>query len=168
MGIRGLVLFFCVGALVAWTLPCAGQEQPSAPPATQSNSDASAKDAEENNPPANSKPAGAEPKLDLTPDASGNLSQEQMRELIRVVAQNYRDNYKKLRDYTYVERDLAHKLDGKGQVKSTETETFEIMQLYGEQVARLIEKNDKPLDDKEAAKEEEKLRKITDKRKNES
>ena len=105
---------------------------------------------------------------DLTPDANGKLSQQQMRELTRVVAQNYRENYKKLRDYTYVDREVTHKLDGKGQVKSTETKTYEIMELYDEPVARLIEKDDKPLDGKDAAKEEERIQKLADKRKNES
>ena len=42
------------------------------------------------------------------------------------------------------------------------------MELYGEQVQRVIEKDDKALDTKDAAKEEEKIQKIIDKRKNES
>ena len=105
---------------------------------------------------------------DLTPDKDGALSQEQMRELTRVVAQNYRENYKKLRDYTYIDREVTHKLDGKGQVKSTETKTYEIMELYGEPVERLIQKDDKPLDGKDAAKEEARIQKLADKRKNES
>jgi hypothetical protein len=46
--------------------------------------------------------------------------------------------------------------------------TYEILEIYGEQVQRLIAKDDKPLDAKEAAKEEEKIQKIIDKRKNES
>jgi len=73
-----------------------------------------------------------------------------------------------LRDYTYIERDEEHKLDGKGQVRSTELKTYEVMELYGEQVQRLTAKNDKPLDSKDAAKEEEKIQKLLDKRKNES
>src|SRR5262249_12491148 len=40
--------------------------------------------------------------------------------------------------------------------------------IYGEQVERLIAKDDKPLSDKDANKEEERIQKITDKRKNES
>jgi hypothetical protein len=107
-------------------------------------------------------------KLDLTPDANGRLSQEQMRALIRVVTQNYRDNYKKLRDYTYVDREVERKLDGQGDVKSTEVRTYEIMELYGEPVSRLIEKDDKPLNDKDRAKEDERIQKISDRRKNES
>jgi len=105
---------------------------------------------------------------DLTPDANGALSQEQMRELTRVVAQNYRDNYKKERDYTYIDREVTNKLDGKGQIKSTETKTYEVMKLYGEPVARLIQKDDKPLNEKDAAKEEERIQKLAEKRKNES
>lgn len=106
--------------------------------------------------------------LNLKPDANGNLSQEQMQQLLRVVADKDMENDKRLRDYTYIERDEEHKLDAKGQVKSTEAKTYEVMELYGEQVQRLIEKDDKPLDTKDAAKEEEKIQKILDKRKNES
>jgi hypothetical protein len=106
--------------------------------------------------------------LDLTPDKTGALSQEQMQQLFRVVAEKDMENDKRLRDYAYVERDEEHKLDGKGQVKSTEAKTYEVMEIYGEQVQRLIEKDDKALDAKSAAKEEEKIQKLIDKRKNES
>jgi hypothetical protein len=103
--------------------------------------------------PSSSPPARSFPKLDLTPDASGALSQHQMQELFRVVAAKDEENDKRLRDYTYIERQEEHKLDGKGQVKSTETKTFEVMELYGEQVQRLIQKDDKPLSEKDQAKE---------------
>jgi len=112
--------------------------------------------------------ASATPALDLIPGSDGKLSQEQLQGLIRVAAQNYRANYKKLRDYTFTERDVEHKLDGKGNVKSTESKTYELMQLYGEPVNRLIEKDDKPLSAQDAAKEDERIQKLTDKRKNES
>jgi hypothetical protein len=108
------------------------------------------------------------PKLDLTPGLDGKLSQEQMRELTRTVAQNYRNNYQRERDYTFIERDVENSIDGNGDTKSTEIKTFEVLDIYGEQVRRLIEKEDKPLDAKDAAKEEEKIQKIIDKRKNES
>ncbi len=42
------------------------------------------------------------------------------------------------------------------------------LEIDGEQVQKLIEKDDKPLSAKEAAKEDEKIEKIIDKRKNES
>jgi hypothetical protein len=118
--------------------------------------------------PAPSTSASANSKLDLTPDATGALSQRQMQELFRVVAAKDEENDKRLRNYTYIQRDEEHKLDGKGQVKSTEAKTYEVMELYGEQVSRLIEKDDNPLPEKEKAKEEEKIQKIIDKRKNES
>lgn len=108
------------------------------------------------------------PKLDLTPDANGKLSQEQMQALLRVVADKDMENDKLLRDYTYIQRDEEKKLDGKGQVKSIEAKTYEILEVYNEPVQRLIEKDDKPLDSKDAAKEEDKIQKIMDKRKNES
>jgi hypothetical protein len=110
----------------------------------------------------------ATPLPDLTPDAQGGLSQAQMQELFRVVADKDRENEKRLRNYTYIEREVQNKLDGKGQTKSAEIRTYEILEIYGEQVQRLIQKDDKPLDAKEAAKEDEKIQKIIDKRKDES
>ena len=105
---------------------------------------------------------------DLTPDANGKISPEQIRQLLRVVADKDIENEKRQRDYTYIDREVQHNLDGKGKTKSTEVKTYEILEIYGEQVQRLIQKDDKPLAAKEAAKEEEKIQKIIDKRKDES
>jgi len=96
------------------------------------------------------------------------LSADQIHELIRQVAEKDMENDKKQLDYTYIERVEEHRLDGKGQVKSTETRTNEVMMLYGDQIERLIAKNDKPLSAKDAAKEDERIQKLTDKRKNET
>lgn len=104
----------------------------------------------------------------LIPDSNGVLSQEQIRDLIRIVADKDLENDKKQRDYTYIEREEEHSLDGKGRVKSTEVRTSEVLMIYGEQVERLIAKNDKALSDKDAAKQEEKIQKIIDKRNKES
>jgi len=113
-------------------------------------------------------PEANSPLPDLTPGEGGKLSQEQMRELFRVVADKDIENEKRLRDYTYIDREVENKLDGKGQPKSTEVKTYEMLEIYGTPVQRLIAKDDKPLDAKENAKEEEKIQKIIDKRKNES
>ena len=99
---------------------------------------------------------------------ASTFSNDRIRELIRQVAEKDMENDKKQRNYTYIEREEEHRLDRKGEVKSTETKTYEIMELYGGQVERLIAKNDKPLSQKDAAKEEEKIQKVIDKRKNES
>jgi hypothetical protein len=114
--------------------------------------------------------ASSKPPDDPAPAAAPapSLSEDQIRELIRQTAEKDMENDKRQRDYTYIQHEEQHKLDGKGQVKSTETRTSEIMELYGEQVERLIAKDDKPLADKGARKEEEKIQKLIEKRKNES
>lgn len=91
-----------------------------------------------------------------------------MQALFRVVAEKDIENEKRLRNYTYVERQVQNSVNGKGEIKSSEVKTFEVLEIYGEQVERLTEKNDKPLSPKDAAKEDEKIQKIIDKRKNES
>jgi hypothetical protein len=96
------------------------------------------------------------------------LSEDQIRDLIRRSADNDLQNDKMQRDYTYVERVEERRLDGKGQVKSTEVKTYDVMEIYDEQVQKLTAKDDKPLSDKEARKEDEKIQKLIDKRKNES
>jgi hypothetical protein len=108
------------------------------------------------------------PSLELRPDASGTVPQEQIRDLLRRVAERDIENDKRSRDYTYVKREEEHRLDGKGKVKKTESSTSDVLVIYGEEVERLIAKDDKPLSEKDAQKEEERIQKITDKRKNES
>jgi hypothetical protein len=112
-------------------------------------------------------PPSSVPAVSATGSAP-TLSADQIRELIRQVAEKDMENDKKQRDYTYIEREEEHRLDGKGQVKSTEIRTSEVMMLYGDQIERLIAKNDKPLSAKDAAKEDERIQKLTDKRKNET
>jgi len=96
------------------------------------------------------------------------LSQPQIQDLIRKVAVNDQANDKRQRDYTYIERVDEHKLDGKGQIKSTDVKTYDILEIYGEPVERLTAKDNKPLSGKDAEKEEDKIQKLIDKRKNES
>ena len=109
----------------------------------------------------------AEPTSPIPP-AAPQLSQDQIRDLIRQAAEKDIENDKKQRDYTYIQREEEHRLDGKGQVKSSESKTYEIMVLYEEPVRKLIAKDDKPLSDSDARKEDEKVQKIIEKRKNES
>lgn len=97
-----------------------------------------------------------------------DLSDEEISKLIEKVAENDIANDQKQRDYTYTEREEEHKVDGTGQVRSTESTTHDVMVLYGEQVERLVRKNDQPLSEKEANKEDERIQKIMEKRKNET
>jgi len=95
------------------------------------------------------------------------LSSDQIRDLIRQAAEKDIANDKASRDYSYIQREEERKLNSKGEVQSTETRTYDVLMLYGEEVRRQTAKNDRPLSPKDAAKEEEKLQKIIDKRKNE-
>src|SRR5215469_3211890 len=69
--------------------------------------------------------------------APTSLSEDQIRRLIRECADKYLENEKKLRDYTYVEREETRRLDGHGKVRSTDVKTFDVMEIYGEQVQKL-------------------------------
>jgi hypothetical protein len=100
--------------------------------------------------------------------ASPALSQDQIHELINRAAEQDLRNDQQQRDYTYVERSEQRRLGSDGKVKSTESKTYDVMELYGEQVERLIAKDDQPLSSKDAAKEDQRIQKLIDKRKNES
>jgi len=106
--------------------------------------------------------------IDLQPDASGVVPAEQVRELLRRAEEKDIENDKQQRDYTYIERVERHELDGKGNLRKTETFTSEVLEIYGEPVVRRTSKDDKPLSSDELKKEDEKIQKIIDKRKNES
>jgi hypothetical protein len=115
-----------------------------------------------------SSPANLSSPIKLEPDASGAVSQEQIRKLLGYAQDREVENEKRLRDYTYIEHEEEQRLDGSGNVKKTETRTREVLEVYGEPVERLIAKGDRPLSDDEASKEEEKIQKVMEKRKNES
>src|SRR5438552_413398 len=102
------------------------------------------------------------------PAGTAGLSQDQIRDLIREAAEKDIENDKKQRDYTYIQRENERKLDGDGQVKSSESRTYEIMVLYEEPVRKLIARDDKPLSESDARKEDEKVQKIIENRKNEN
>lgn len=106
--------------------------------------------------------------IDLTPDASGAVPMDQIRELLRRAEEKDIENDKQLRDYTYVAREERHHLDKQGGVKKVESRTSEILEIYGEPVERLTAKDDKPLTADETKKEDANIQKIIDKRKNES
>jgi len=90
------------------------------------------------------------------------------RELVRHVTENEFENEKLQKYYTFVQREETRKLDSDGHVKTTESETSDIMVLSGEPVTRLIARNDKPLNPEDAAKVEAKIDKFMRDRKNET
>jgi hypothetical protein len=96
------------------------------------------------------------------------LTEAQIRDLIRNSADKDVENNKRRQDYTYIRRDEERKLDNKGKVKSTESKTYEIMILAGEHAEKLIAVDDRPLSDKDAKKEDEKIQKLVSKGEKES
>ena len=62
------------------------------------------------------------PVLGQIQEATASLSQDQIRDLIRQASEHDIDNDKRQRDYTYIEREEEHKLDGKGNTKSSRVE----------------------------------------------
>jgi len=90
------------------------------------------------------------------------------RELVRRAAENEFQNEKLQRYYTYEQREETRKLDSDGHVKSTESETSDIMVLYNEPVSRLIARNDKALSPEDRAKVEARLDRFMNERKNET
>ena len=90
------------------------------------------------------------------------------REIVRRSVEIDHQNWLKARNYTCQQRTVEKELDKNSRVKSQKIKTHDITFFYDEPYARLIQVDDKPLNDKEQKKEEEKLQKFLDKRKNES
>jgi hypothetical protein len=67
------------------------------------------------------------------------------------------------RNYTYQKRVLEKKLDDRGQVKSSETRSYEVIVVDNEPHQRLIARNDQPLSADEIQKEDERQRKAEEK-----
>lgn len=83
-----------------------------------------------------------------------------VRQLIERAAANYKKNLEIARNYVYRERSVMQELNKDGSVKKTEIQTKEVSIVYGTRYAKLIAKDDKPLDEKDARKEEEKYQKF--------
>ena len=115
-----------------------------------------------------STPATSTPSIKLEPDASGAVPPEQIRTLLLQAEKKDLENDKRLRDYTYTQRQEEHRLDPNGNVVKIETRTSEMLVIYGEPVEKLVAKNDQPLSAGDAKKEDDKIQKIIDRRKNES
>lgn len=77
-------------------------------------------------------------------------------------------NYERLKNYTFLERNEERRYDRNGKLKLKEIETYEILILVGRPYGRLVERDDKPLPEKEARKEQQKLDKELQSRERES
>jgi translation initiation factor IF-1 len=77
-------------------------------------------------------------------------------------------NERLARSYTFVEREQVQMFDGRGRVKRTRIQTYDVTLVEGSPYRRLIARDDKPLSPKEEKKQEEKLRKSIEKRQKET
>src|SRR2546423_2970884 len=90
------------------------------------------------------------------------------REIVRRSVEADQRNTKLAKNYTYQERVVEKRVDKEGRPKKQEINSYDISILYGEPYRRLLEKNDRPLDEREQKKEDEKLNKFIAKYRDES
>jgi hypothetical protein len=89
-------------------------------------------------------------------------------EIVRKSVERDANNFARIKNYTFIEREEDRDVDSKGRIKKTESETAEILILVGRPYSRIIAKNDKPLSEKEQQAEQRKLDKELEKRQKES
>lgn len=90
------------------------------------------------------------------------------REIVRRSVEAEIENGKKIRNYTFIERNEERELNDRNQVKSQQSKTYDVTMLDGSSYRRLIERDDQPLAAKEASKEQDKLHRSIEERRNES
>src|SRR5215813_531710 len=78
-------------------------------------------------------------------------------EIVRKSVDRDQVNWKLAKDYTYISKSTVNQRDSKGNIKKTERETHEVLVLFGEPYYKLIEKDGKPLSEKDQRKEQDKL-----------
>jgi hypothetical protein len=97
--------------------------------------------------------------------AQPNPSAEQ---IVRRSVERDASNFARFKDYTYHELLSVKSLDKKDKVNNTGTVLSEIMMLGGRPYERVLERDGKPLSEKDAAKQQEKLDKEAEKRSKET
>jgi hypothetical protein len=78
-------------------------------------------------------------------------------EIVRRSVQRDYLNFERLKDYTYTQRNEERSFDKQGHLQKTEIETYDILILGGHDYEKLIARGDKPLPEKEARKEQQKM-----------
>jgi hypothetical protein len=95
---------------------------------------------------------------------AASASGQEAREIILRSAMLDQHDLELRRNYTYLVRAEQRRLDSQGRVKSSESEEWEVLVLYGEPYRRLVARNGKPLSAEEERKEQAKLDKELEKR----
>jgi len=89
-------------------------------------------------------------------------------EIVRRSLERDTMNFRRGREYTYQRQEVTRELDARGQVKKTESSTYDLVTIGEELYSKLIEKNGKPLSDKDARDADREFEKQVQKRKDES
>ncbi|MBC7927801.1 MAG: hypothetical protein H7039_19315 [Bryobacteraceae bacterium] len=89
-------------------------------------------------------------------------------EIIQMSCERESQSLELRRQYTYRQTDDIRQLDKKGGLKSSKSKTFEVLYIDGTEYRRLVEKDGKPLTDKEIAEEQAKLNREIAKHKRET
>jgi len=90
---------------------------------------------------------------------------QEPREIILRSLGSYERDLDARRNYTFIVRSEHRRLDGQGRVKSVNSETHEVLILYGASYRRLVARNDQPLSAEEEREEQRKLDKELERRK---
>jgi hypothetical protein len=85
-------------------------------------------------------------------------------EIVRKSLDRDISNFEHLKNYTYQQREEDRQYDKDGKLKKTESETTEVLILGGRPYEKPVAKNDKPLSEKDARKEQEAMDKELERR----
>jgi hypothetical protein len=96
------------------------------------------------------------------------LKAESAREIVQRSLDLGNENLKAAGNYAYRERNESRTLDGSGWAVKTESSTYDVTLVDLSPYRRMIERDDKPLPEKDERKEQEKLRKIAEQRRKET
>jgi hypothetical protein len=91
-------------------------------------------------------------------------AQPSPQEIVKRSVERDASNYERFKDYTFHELTRQRQLDKRGKVTGTETQLSEVLILGGRPYERVLERDGKPLSEKDAAKEQAKLDKEAAKR----
>ena len=89
-------------------------------------------------------------------------------DIIRRSVERDATNFERFKNYTFLERVEERRYGRNGNLSSKEVQTYEFMVLGGRPYGKLVERDDKPLPEKQARKEQEKVDKESAKRQHES
>ena len=95
------------------------------------------------------------------------VAAEDANEIVRRSAQHDQVNWERARNYTFQERVEERNRDESGAYVTKQSNTYDIVIVYGQPFGRHVERNDKPLSDHDRKKEQDKFDHEVEKRKRE-